>query len=133
MKTFNEQLIENYLVEYYELQDCLVRRQVSFSGKRIDLVTRKRNGSKIWAIEIKISDWKTAIRQASLNMLAADYCFVALWYKTAGGALKNMEYFEKLGIGLFIINENFIPELKVRPGINNKINTIAYKNICEKL
>ena len=66
------------------------------STKRIDLVCIKNR--HIHAIELKVYDWKRALRQAYANLYVADYSHVALWHETVHRVDRSV--FKKHGIGL---------------------------------
>lgn len=72
----------------------------STSRKRIDMVTMKKN--KIVAIEVKVNDWKTSLKQAYSNLFVSDYSYVAIWHKTLPNI--DRDIFNELGIGLLEVN-----------------------------
>lgn len=115
-KDIEEKIIEENLQNFLlKLGWCNVSNQVAFTRKRIDLVVKSDYHNEIWAIEVKVKDWKTALRQACLNTIACNLSYVAIWHKYASSALKNRNKFEELGIGLMVINERYIPSVKVCP------------------
>lgn len=78
--------------------------------KRIDLVCIKNR--RMRAIELKVYDWKGAMRQAYTNLCVADYSYVGLWHKTA--ARVDREVLKKLGIGLLEVSRKEC-ELTISP------------------
>lgn len=130
MKTkIEEKIIEEKLQHFFCGKGWSnVESQVSFTRKRIDLVIRSEIHDEIWAIEIKVKDWKTALRQANLNSVACNLSYVAIWYEYANAALKNRSRFEELGIGLMIVDENYMPKIKVYPTEQN-VNINAYESL----
>lgn len=67
----------------------------------VDLVAFKEE--EVVAVELKISDWKQALRQAVAYQLGADYSFVAMPFRHACKAYKSRYWFEKEGVGLIAI------------------------------
>ena len=68
----------------------------SLSTKRIDMVAVGNRW--LHAVELKVRDWKGALRQAYANLYAADFSHVALWHETASRI--DASPFEAHGIGL---------------------------------
>jgi hypothetical protein len=64
--------------------------------KRIDLVTLE--SGKVVAIELKVSKWKDAFRQAFRNLFASDFSYVALWHRHMRAPSSSL--FTDWGIGL---------------------------------
>lgn len=86
---------------------CLVCRG---PGGRVSLATDWARRIHIIAIEVKLRDWRSAIRQAQRYLRYADEAFVALPDRTAqrlGGALKS---FQCGNIGLLSVG----PELTIK-------------------
>lgn len=100
--------------------------QVYVAGKRIDIVL-KADGDKLIAIEVKIKDWKTALRQANLNQFAVDKSYVALCSKHAMPAIKNISMFASNGVGLMIINPDNTYNIVLEPRIENEAISLNYK------
>ena len=75
--------------------------EVRMINRWVDLVAVKED--EVVAVELKISDWKQALRQAVAYQLGADYTFVAMPFKHACKAHKNRYWFQKEGVGLIAI------------------------------
>jgi hypothetical protein len=124
-----EKIIEEGLQNFlYKKSWFNVISQVSFTRKKIDLVVKSDIHNEIWAIEVKVKDWKTALRQANLNSIACNLSFVAIWHEYANAALKNKSRFEELGIGLMVVDKDYMPTIKVYP-IENMVNINAFESI----
>lgn len=52
--------------------------EVPFFGKRIDLLFSTSSFLSLYAVEIKLYDWRCAFKQAALNQLAAQRSFIAV-------------------------------------------------------
>jgi len=66
----------------------------------IDLLAVK---DVVVAVELKIHDWKQALKQAVMYQLAADYAFVAMPFETAFTAYRHRWRFEDDGVGLLAV------------------------------
>lgn len=84
---------------------------VQLGPKKIDLVLASKNANKIIAVEIKVSKWKQALRQALNYQLAADESYVAILEKHSS-AIRS-EAFNQLGIGLITINSEGQASIKI--------------------
>lgn len=108
--------LEHYFNKDKELS-IQVRRQVYYGGKRIDLIVYSDAGSS--AIEVKLSDWRGALRQASLNKTACEESYVAIWHKKASAAIENLQEFTAHKVGLIIVNDKADPFFFYSPHENN--------------
>ncbi len=128
-KEIREKIVEEKLKSFIRRFGWLdVSSQVSYTRKKIDLVVKSNLLNEVWAIEVKVKDWKTALRQARLNSSACNLSYVAIWHKYANAPLRNRHLFEELGIGLIVIDGNFSPSIKVVP------SEIIYNNqACESI
>lgn len=75
---------------------------------------------KIVAYEAKLRNWQRALYQANRYLAYADYSWVILDKKNITPAIKNIQYFESLGIGLISVDpedglENIYPAKKNGP------------------
>lgn len=62
----------------------------------------------IIAIEAKVRDWKSGIRQAMRYKEYADYSYLAIYEDNISACLTNIGVFEKLGIGLIGVSDTGI-------------------------
>lgn len=133
MNKLKEKTIENGLARHYRaIANYDVKKQVLLSQKHIDIVLIEQNTKEIFAIEVKVYDWKTALRQANLNKIACHKSFVAIWHEFAHRALQKKDVFEDLGIGLIVIERGYQPRVEIQPkeyainilGCNYILNTV---------
>ncbi len=75
--------------------------EVRMINRWVDLVAVK--GDEVVAVEIKIRNWREALRQAVAYQLGADYSFVAMPFGHASQAYRNRYWFRKEGVGLIAI------------------------------
>lgn len=81
--------------------------QVPLGRKKIDLVCVERDSpNSSISVELKISDWRTALWQASVNLQLSQRSFVAIWHSFAHRALKHGELFRQYGVGLISVGPN---------------------------
>jgi len=134
MQLVSEQTIEDNLLKYFSgYSDFKVMNQVKFTRKRIDIVVKSDVLNEIWAIEVKIKDWKTALRQANLNSVACHHSYVAIWHQYANSALRNASIFKHSGVGLMIVDDAYRPSIKLNPRKSSYLNSMAYNQILKIL
>lgn len=131
---FSEEYIEQRFAKKLEENSNAVYRQVRLSRKRIDIVSFD-NSNKVIGIEIKIRDWRAGLRQAMVNTIACHESYVAIWHEYAGPAERNKFEFEKHGVGLMIIQENFNTRITCLPDSKDKqtFNKYAYEELLASL
>lgn len=80
--------------------------EVYFHRRRVDIIFR--GPDDLIAIEVKVRDWKKAIKQAAIYQLFADYSYIAMPHKFISKLdTKGVRsYFEITGIGLILINND---------------------------
>ena len=137
-----DKIIQNRITEF-EMEENLyevlmsvnvtVSRQVPLSQKRIDIVTCEEN--IVTAIELKIRDWRGGLRQATVNSIACDLSYVAIWHEYANSILSMESVFSDQGVGLMIIGDDFTPKIAIRAKKKTRkmINNKAYANVKEFL
>lgn len=80
--------------------------EVPFKRKRIDIAFCDKSCKKVYAIEVKLNDWKKALKQAALNQIVCNYSYVALPESKINRMNQNdFEYFLMNGVGLFSVGE----------------------------
>ncbi len=88
------------------LKANLVSKHNSFYSASYDIADSSTNN--IIAIEAKVRDWKSGIRQAMRYKEYADYSYLAIYEKNIGSCLNNIAIFEQLGIGLIGVSDEGI-------------------------
>jgi len=84
--------------------------EVRMVNRWVDLVA-VGNG-RIIAVEMKLENWREAIRQAVAYQLGADFTVVGMPLGNAINAYRNRFYFHKEGVGLFGVRVR-TPEVRV--------------------
>lgn len=100
-RDFYEEDLKGGLKSFFRSHGYRAYTEVRMINRWVDLVAVKED--EIVAVELKISDWKQALRQAVAYQLGADYTFVAMPFDNACKAYKNRFYFQKEGVGLIAI------------------------------
>lgn len=72
-------------------------------------------GEAVTAVELKLSKWRSALRQADNFSLSADHSWVVLDQARAKGAQDRQDLFRALGVGLATIDEAGAIRTLVRP------------------
>jgi hypothetical protein len=104
-KMIKEKTLEVALVQHLKNDGLAVYSQVPFSCKRIDVLYYSQEEREVTAIEVKISDWNDAFKQAYLNRMVSHKSYVAIYEEFANRVEKNIEKFKKYGVGVFLISK----------------------------
>lgn len=102
----NKREIDLYeaVIRAFPQQDCFT--EVPFFGKHIDLVFTRASMRTISAVEVKMTDWRSALRQASLNQLFACYSYAAFPARIAERLAKfGPKIFLETGVGIISISD----------------------------
>ena len=92
------------VIRAFPNQDCFA--EVPFFGKHIDLVFTQPSMRTICAVEVKLNDWRSAFRQASLNQLFACYSYVAFPARIADRLVAaGSSLFIQHGIGIISVSD----------------------------
>jgi hypothetical protein len=92
------------VIRAFPNHDCFT--EVPFFGKHIDLVFTQSAMRKICAVEVKLSDWRSALRQASLNQLFACYSYAAFPARIADRLAKfGSQVFLEHGVGIISVSD----------------------------
>ena len=90
--------------DYLKNKGYQVFHEIKIGFCRADLVGFKND--EVVAVELKLSDWKKAIKQAKNYQLGADYVYLAFPLDKSFNVLRKAEYIlKKEKIGLFVIKE----------------------------
>jgi hypothetical protein len=89
----------------------------------IELDARRARATGVWipvarritAVELKLSKWRDAVRQADNAAWAADRSWVVLDARRATSAVANRDYFAELGVGLAIMDSVGVLRVVERP------------------
>jgi hypothetical protein len=121
----SESDLEIQLSAYFEASgsDNHVRRQVYYGGKRIDIVIQRDTITS--SFEVKLTDWKGALKQAQLNKTACEYSYVALWTQKAAVAIDNIHEFTSRKIGLILVDKDSEPIFMFSPTKDKCFSSIA--------
>ena len=76
--------------------------EVEIASRWADLIAM--GAEDVVAVELKVRDWRRAVRQAMAYQLAADRSFVALPLRRAQEAYRRRHAFEVEGIGLLAVD-----------------------------
>ena len=80
-----------------------VEAEVPILGRRADLVGARDDG--LVAVELKMRDWREAIRQALAYQLGADRTWVAMPLAAASAAYRHRRRLESDGVGLLAVDD----------------------------
>lgn len=77
--------------------------EVPIVARRADLVGTR--GSEVVALELKLRDWREALRQATAYQVGADRSYVAMPLAAASQAYRHRFRFESEGVGLLAVDD----------------------------
>lgn len=107
--------------------------EVPFIRKSVDLIFSCVNDDILIAVELKISNWKRALKQAAENQLFADYAYVALSAdaipKRKRSAME--EQFILFGVGLISVDDEL--SVLIQPSLSRSISDVRRRSMREKL
>lgn len=92
-------LVKSYIEKGYKAY-----AEVQLSTRWIDVLLLNERTSEVIAVELKLTEWKKAYRQAKVYQIAADYVYVGMPEEYVHRAVTNKSYFDDLGIGVLSIN-----------------------------
>lgn len=118
-KDIENKILDLYIKNVNFTDNGFVASQVYVDGKRIDIVRVRKDHSCVDSIEVKIKDWKGALRQAKLNKHLTDRSFVAICKQYSRPALVNIDMFIENNIGLMVIDEDFQLRVLYQPVIQD--------------
>ncbi len=103
-KSLYRPILMDFRQENYDLFEEFPPVQSPNNSKKIDLVFKDRDKNHLIAIEVKMSDWKRALKQALLNTTYCHYSYIAMPKRTV--AILNKEIFKESGIGVIAVHED---------------------------
>lgn len=106
VKMIREDEVASILEEYLANRYDSYYKEVPLFSKKIDYVCINTRKNEITAIEVKVKNWREALRQAITYRICADSVYVALWHEYLHRAEANKEMFTKFGIGLLEVGES---------------------------
>lgn len=98
--------------------------EIRWHQKRLDLGVASADGLVV--IELKVADWRRAIRQAHVNRWIAKSSWIALWHERASAAAYTAA--AELGVGILLVTARtaypwLMPAPPVRPDAESPIRT----------
>lgn len=92
-----EEDLRPIVTRFLEQQGMEVHDEVPLNGRVADLVGL---GDGLTAVELKLSDWKTGLRQAICYQVACDRSYLCLPFPKALRLLAKSHYLHREGVGL---------------------------------
>ena len=80
--------------------------QVPLGRKSIDVVCLERGKQFTTAVELKVSNWKRALWQASVNLQVAHESYIAIWHSFVHRAEESADLLDAYGVGLISVTES---------------------------
>ena len=121
-----------YLPVQRHLQnDFRVKGEVKIGSKIVDIYGVSKHGTDCLAVELKVSDWKKALRQAATYQVFADLSFVAIHRSRVNSALRHSEIFNELGVGLMSIRRDV--RVEIPPRRSCCVNKLVVDHVRQQL
>lgn len=96
--------------------------EFAFLGRSVDLAGVSCVTSELFAVEVKVHDWKRVLWQARHCQVFADRVYVALWH--ARGLRAQCSFLRNSGIGLVLVDDNSA-ELIIKAEPSRVVNQAA--------
>lgn len=94
--------VSEILIAHLKERKFKTYTEVPMLDNRIDVVAVKPDLREIFAVEVKVRNWKKALQQALVYRLCAHKVFVALWHRHLRAV--NTEAFAERGIGILSVD-----------------------------
>lgn len=102
--------------------------EVPYFRKRVDIVFASSSLKNLYAVETKIFDWRSAVKQATMNQLFAQLSYVALPDWRIGKLNRNIfEIFRRYQVGLISVRKD--AEIVIPARRNGYFNRKHYRLI----
>src|SRR5438128_1517284 len=103
--------------------------EVPFFGKRVDLVFTTESFRSVYAVETKIDNLRTALKQAALNQLFAQWSFVALPTTFVRRLLPaHRELLKQYRVGLISVDDESTIEI---PALRSQFFNLAHHHMVK--
>ena len=89
------------VIQYYQHQNYFIELEIPIHRNRIDLVAY--DSDQIIAVELKLKNWRRALRQAAYYQLGTDFSYIALPFYEAIGVCNRPWELAKEGVGLLAV------------------------------
>jgi hypothetical protein len=107
------------MMDYFLKLGYSVELEIPIYKNRIDLFAY--NDERTIAVELKLKNWRRALRQASYYQLGADFTYIAMPFYSAIEVFKRKQFLEKGGIGLFgVLLDKFEVRELLKPQLSKK-------------
>jgi hypothetical protein len=98
---WTEELMYGPVSAYFRSLGYRVYREAKVARRWVDLLAV---GREIVAVELKIRDWRGALKQAMSYQLGTHYALVAMPLDHVFPAMRSRHLFEREGVGLMAVN-----------------------------
>ena len=115
MKDFLKGVLEEDLyppmIEYFQNKNYSIELEIPLYRNRVDMVAY--NHEHLIAVELKLRNWKRALRQATYYQLGADLSYIAMPLHQAIEPYKRGKLLEREGVGLLavVLNKSEVREV----------------------
>lgn len=130
----SELQIQELLFETLKRQYRFVVKEAPIFSRSVDIVYVNEQ-EEVISIEIKVNDWRQAVKQAKDHQLVADKSYICLPHKKKGISDALLGLLEGTGIGLLIvkIDSNDVSVEEAKPAQNTDFSWQPSRVQLEKL
>lgn len=130
----SERRLVDVLVSYLSAHSA-VKRAVRHYEKTIDVAALCLQSGELWAIEAKTEDWRNAMKQAIVNLAAAERSYIAIYSEFVHRV--SSEELDNNGIGLISVGTSWgdvdmIKEAHRSPFVNSIMNERIKKELLQE-
>ena len=108
------------------------RTELSFIDRGIDIFGLKQLPTvQTYAVELKISNWQKALRQAAIYQLCADYCYVAMPKQNVHRL--ELECFRDAGVGVLGVDLKSMGGEVFSRALRSSVKRDSYSSYIERV
>jgi hypothetical protein len=123
---------ERYLKENFG--NCYLKEQEGLFGIP-DFVLYAKQGASVFIIsfELKLKNWKRAVRQAFRYKSFSNTCYVVMERKGAMSAINNIDVFRKFNIGLAVFDVSTGFEIVFQPPLDDPYSSKLNQKLVQSV
>lgn len=130
IESIKEKDMKDIVSKYFEEIGYICFKEFRIGLKRIDLYFIHKHYPKTIAVELKVKNWKKALKQAYQNLFYAQNSYVGIWHETLNETIASS--INNYGLGVLKVKRDTI-EVIEKP-INRSIGLFpSMQKILEKI
>jgi hypothetical protein len=122
----NEAYVVESVTEYFDKQSFHIVKELPFFERHIDIISFDSRKETLIAVEAKVKNWQSAIRQAITCLLFADKVYIAMPKEFIHRV--DLSELDRFGIGLMEVSDNGAVKI-VSKAQDSKYSSIHHRNL----